>query len=77
MKITMLDTVETAHTIVTELEDATVEAQPGLRILSRTKAVAGGLSGVNYVLLIAKGATVDLPDRLANRLVKIGHAANA
>jgi len=76
MKITMLDTVETAHTIIPELEQATqIKAQTGLRILSEARAVAGGLSGINYVLLISKGARVEVPARLAKRLVEIGHAS--
>jgi len=75
MKITMLDTVETAHTIIPELEPKVViKAQDGLRILSETTAVAGGLTGINHVLLISKDARVDLPTRLARRLVKIGLA---
>ena len=74
MKITMLDTVETSHTIIPELEKASIKAQDGLRVISETKAVAGGLAGLCYVLLITKGAKVDLPARLANRLVRIGMA---
>ncbi len=74
MKIRMLDTVETAHTIIPELEKATIKTQDGLRILSETTAVAGGLTGICYVLTMTKGVTVDLPTRLARRLVKIGVA---
>ncbi len=75
MKITMLDTVETAHTYIPELEPkVSIKAQDGLRVISETKAVAGGLSGICYVLAIAKGAKVELPARLAKRLVEIGMA---
>ena len=71
MKITMRDTVETAHTIVNELEDDKITAQPGLRILSQTPGSWGGLTGQHYVLNIKKGATVTLPKRLSERLLKI------
>ena len=74
MKITMLDTVETSHTIIAELEQASIKAQDGLRVISEEPAVAGGLSGRCYVLMIAKGSRVDLPARLAKRLVRIGMA---
>lgn len=74
MLVTMKDTVETSHTIVTEIEDAEIVAQDGLRVLSQSNSVAGGLSGVNYVLLLTGGASLDLPDRLAKRLVRVGHA---
>ena len=75
MKITMLDTVETSHTIIPEIEKASIKAQDGLRVISEEPAVAGGLAGLCYVLAIAKGAKVELPDRLAKRLVKIGFAS--
>jgi hypothetical protein len=74
MKITMLDTVETAHTIVNELEDDKITDQPGLRILSQADGRWGGLTGRHYVLNIRKGATVALPKRLCTRLVGIGFA---
>ena len=75
MKIIMLDTVETAHTIIPELEKASIKPQDGLRIISESKAVAGGLTGICYVLLISTGARVELPARLAKRLVGIGLAS--
>ena len=74
MKIQMLDTVETSHTIIPDLEDATIAEAPGLRILSKVRATAGGLTGDNYVLLLTRDAALDLPDRLARRLVEIGLA---
>ena len=75
MKITMLDMVETSHKIIPELEPkVAIKAQDGLRILHESKSVADGLTGLNYGLLISKGARVDLPARLAKRLVKIGVA---
>lgn len=76
MKVTMTDTVETAHTIVPEIEEGVqIVLQDGLRILSAQRASAGGLSGENFVLLLSKGAALELPDRLAKRLIKTGHAA--
>ncbi len=74
MKIIMLDTVETGHTIIPELEKASIKAQDGLRVISETTAVAGGLTGDCYILALTKGAKLDLPARLAERLVGIGHA---
>ena len=74
MKITLSDTIETAHTIVNELEDDKITVQPGLRMLSQTPGSWGGLTGQHYVLNIQKGATVTLPKRLCKRLVDIGFA---
>lgn len=74
MKITMLDTVETAHTMIPDLEKGSVKAQDGLQVISEQLAVAGGLTGICYVARITKGVTVDLPARLARHLVDIGHA---
>jgi len=36
--------------------------------------VAHGLSAINYVVNLKRGSVVDLPDRMAKRLVKIGLA---
>ena len=74
MKVTMLDTVETAHTIILELENQKIAVQPGLKVLSQTNGSAGGMACQNYVLNLQKGAIINLPDRLGHRLCRIGCA---
>lgn len=74
MKVMMMDTVEVAHTIIPELEKDKITDQPGLLVLSHVTGSAGGMTGENYVLNLQKGAALTLPDRLAKRLIKSGHA---
>ena len=74
MKIMMTDTVEVAHTIIPELEKEKIRDQNGLRVLSHVTGTAGGMTGEHYVLNLQKGSDLNLPVRLAKRLIKIGHA---
>ncbi len=74
MKVLMKDSVETAHTIIPELEEAKITVQPGLKVLAQTNGSAGGMACQNYVLNLQKDATITLPSRLGNRLCKSGHA---
>lgn len=70
----MIDTVETTHMTVLDLEADRVTAQPGLVVLSQIKGHAGGLNVINYILLATKGAVLAVPDRLGKKLVGIGFA---
>ncbi len=75
MKVTMLDTVEVAHTIIPELEGkAAIKTQKGLTVLSQTDGSAGGMAGKHYVLNLSKGARISLPDRLGKKLVGFKYA---
>lgn len=74
MQITMLDTVETGHAIIPELEAAEIKPQAGLAIKSEEPTQLAGMPARHYVLLLAKGAELDLPDRLAKRLLANKHA---
>ena len=74
MKIKMLDTVETGHTRIAELEPQQIVAQDGLRVTSTVATDVNGMAATHCVLLLDDKAEIDVPDRLAKRLVKIGFA---
>ena len=71
MKVRALDKFETGHMMITEFEPGKIKPQPGLVILSVEPAMAHGLHATQYGMLIAKDAVVELPDRLAKRLIRI------
>lgn len=77
MKISMLDTVETTHMLVLDLEKDRVAAQSGLAILSEVEGSAGGMSVINYILLLTRDAVPTVPDRLGEKLVRLGFAKGA
>ncbi len=53
------------------------EEQPGLTVTSEAKADHGPGSGRSFVLSFVKGATIDLPDRLAKKQIDLGFATAA
>ena len=78
MKITMLDTVEASHTIFSEIEGVvSIEEQPGLTVQKRAEHEKNGLASVSFVLKLSKGATIDVPERLAKRQIDLGFATLA
>lgn len=75
MKVKMLDTVETGHTLLPDLDPQGLDAdQDGLRVTSAVETEVNGMAGTHCVCLLSDGAELELPDRLAKRLIKIGHA---
>ncbi len=71
MKVKALDKFETSHTMIAEFEPGKIKPQPGLAVLSEEASKAHGMTAVVYVILVAKDAVIDLPDRLAKRLIGI------
>ena len=74
MKITMTDTVEAAHTVFSELEDGGIAPQPGLVVRSQVDGSAAGMPATFFILSLAKGASIILPDRLAKKQIALGYA---
>lgn len=74
MRVTLLDKIETSHTIIPQIESDVIVAHDGLQIRSETPVVVAGMAGTCFVVLIAKGSQLNLPERLANRLLDVGHA---
>ena len=71
MKVKMLDTVETGHTELPELDPQLIKEQAGLKVTSDVPTEVNGMKGRHKVLLMSDGADLDIPDRLAKRLMKI------
>ena len=71
MKVKALDKFETGHTMIAEFEPGKINAQPGLTVLSAESSQSHGMSAVIYVVLVARDAVVELPDRLVKKLMKI------
>ena len=69
MKVQLLDRVETSHMMIAELEPGKIAEQPGLVIKSAVMSKAHGMKATQYVCAIAKEAVVELPDRLAKKLI--------
>lgn len=77
-KVTMTTTVSTGHSIFPGFSnDAEIEKQPGLTVTSEAPAGQGPGKGRSFVLSFAKGATIELPDWLAKRMLDLGFATAA
>lgn len=75
MKIRMKDDCETGHTVIPEVGDEPIDGeQDGLTVLSSVPTKAAGMDATHCVVLLGKGAEIEVPKRLGDRLVKIGHA---
>ena len=75
MKVAMTDTVSMGYSVFPGFgKDEKIKAQPGLTVKSEANADHGPGTGTSFVLSFEKGATLDLSDRLAERLIDIGHA---
>ena len=75
MKVAMTDAVSTGYSVFPGFEEAIeIEEQAGVTVTSEAKADCGPGKGRSFVLGFAKGATIDLPDWLANRMINLGFA---
>ena len=78
MKVTMKEAVSTSHTIYRELEESVkIKEQPGLAVTCVVDTGFAGGQSTCFNLSLAKGATLDLPKRLAERLIKLDFAKAA
>lgn len=76
MQIKMNDKVETNHASFPDIEKGgRVKVQKGVIVMSEVPSEADGMKKIVQTVLLAKGAVLDVPDRLGQRLIKIGHAS--
>lgn len=75
MRVTMREAVATSHTVYCEFdEDVQIKAQDGLAITSITEPGFPGAPFQSFCLSLAKGADIDVPSRLARRLMDLGYS---
>lgn len=75
MRVSILDTVTMSYQAVPDSgETLEIKAQPGLTIISEFNVDHGSRPGKAFKLSFTAGATIDLPGRLAQRLIEIGYA---